>query len=451
MAIKVTRIRNGGNDWGELFGEALGQYLVHRYNEVQQGKADKRMAEAGFAQYDPEVSQEDIDAKEQAYRNEQGLDISGMDVRDAVGKQKQLYDDWGTKIAKWEAMKNDPKNEAMVSKLAEQIAFGRGQQDSAHERANALRELGARHGVDMTGYTANDARTGAPAVGNGYLVTDADLGYDSKAQREALERAIRDERHNQYLRNFNQTDYLAQAEKEARHMLPAAREAYLERANNYATGMQEQRNAMIQKEQQGQLANGLLESGMPMAAIMVNAGVPMDEVLKYTNPKVVDLGGEHVIYRGAGNEPVSLPNSVSPNTAFTTQAGLAKEEARLKQNAALKNAELQLRSRRLDDDKNDGWNKLAANYYEILSGQDRDTLTDAQRTFADKYEEDMLQENADRAYGEVAHKLDAVMKSDSMSDWTSDEKKQALEAFFDKNQVPEEMRAALRERYFRDK
>ena len=60
MGIKVYRLSNGGNNWQDFFGQALGYYLGNRLNEIQENRAQKAYDAAGYGKTSADPTDDEV-------------------------------------------------------------------------------------------------------------------------------------------------------------------------------------------------------------------------------------------------------------------------------------------------------------------------------------------------------------------------------------------------------
>ena len=166
MGIKVYRLSNGGNNWQDFFGQALGYYLGNRLNEIQENRAQKAYDAAGYGKTSADPTDDEVSSLMNSELAAQHMDGAGMDARDYINSRKNLWGESQAEIdknkkalagldEKGDDYKKSDDYKAQKDEIA--IALQQANQDIYHKQAEHVRELAKQRGWDLNGYGADDA------------------------------------------------------------------------------------------------------------------------------------------------------------------------------------------------------------------------------------------------------------------------------------------------------
>ena len=168
MGIKVYRLSNGGNNWQDFFGQALGYYLGNRLNEIQENRAQKAYDAAGYGKTSADPTDDEVSSLMNSELAAQHMVGAGMDGADYINSSKKL---WGVSQAeidknqkalagldeKGDDYKKSADYKAQKDEIEKAIALQQANQDIYHKQAEHVRELAKQRGWDLNGYGADDA------------------------------------------------------------------------------------------------------------------------------------------------------------------------------------------------------------------------------------------------------------------------------------------------------
>lgn len=168
MGIKVYRLSNGGNNWQDFFGQALGYYLGNRLNEIQENRAQKAYDAAGYGKTSAEPTDDEVSNLMNSELAAQHMDGAGMDARDYINSRKNLWGESQAEIdknkkalagldEKGDDYKKSEDYKAQKDEIEKAIALQQANQDIYHKQAEHVRELAKQRGWDLSGYGADDA------------------------------------------------------------------------------------------------------------------------------------------------------------------------------------------------------------------------------------------------------------------------------------------------------
>lgn len=168
MGIKVYRLSNGGNNWQDFFGQALGYYLGNRLNEIQENRAQKAYDAAGYGKTSADPTDDEVSSLMNAELAAQHMDGAGMDARDYINSRKNLWGESQAEIdknqkalagldEKGDDYKKSADYKAQKEEIEKAIALQQANQDIYHKQAEHVRELAKQRGWDLNGYGADDA------------------------------------------------------------------------------------------------------------------------------------------------------------------------------------------------------------------------------------------------------------------------------------------------------
>lgn len=168
MGIKVYRLSNGGNNWQDFFGQALGYYLGNRLNEIQENRAQKAYDAAGYGKTSADPTDDEVSNLMNSELAAQHMDGAGMDARDYINSRKNLWGESQAEIdknqkalagldEKGEDYKKSADYKAQKDEIEKAIALQQANQDIYHKQAEHVRELAKQRGWDLNGYGADDA------------------------------------------------------------------------------------------------------------------------------------------------------------------------------------------------------------------------------------------------------------------------------------------------------
>lgn len=168
MGIKVYRLSNGGNNWQDFFGQALGYYLGNRLNEIQENRAQKAYDAAGYGKTSADPTDDEVSNLMNSELAAQHMDGAGMDARDYINSRKNLWGESQAEIdknkkalagldEKGDDYKKSDDYKAQKDEIEKAIALQQANQDIYHKQAEHVRELAKQRGWDLNGYGADDA------------------------------------------------------------------------------------------------------------------------------------------------------------------------------------------------------------------------------------------------------------------------------------------------------
>lgn len=168
MGIKVYRLSNGGNNWQDFFGQALGYYLGNRLNEIQENRAQKAYDAAGYGKTSADPTDDEVSSLMNSELAAQHMDGAGMDARDYINSRKNLWGESQAEIdknkkalagldEKGDDYKKSDDYKAQKDEIEKAIALQQANQDIYHKQAEHVRELAKQRGWDLNGYGADDA------------------------------------------------------------------------------------------------------------------------------------------------------------------------------------------------------------------------------------------------------------------------------------------------------
>lgn len=168
MGIKVYRLSNGGNNWQDFFGQALGYYLGNRLNEIQENRAQKAYDAAGYGKTSADPTDDEVSNLMNSELAAQHMDGAGMDARDYINSRKNLWGESQAEIdknkkalagldEKGDDYKKSADYKAQKEEIEKAIALQQANQDIYHKQAEHVRELAKQRGWDLNGYGADDA------------------------------------------------------------------------------------------------------------------------------------------------------------------------------------------------------------------------------------------------------------------------------------------------------
>lgn len=168
MGIKVYRLSNGGNNWQDFFGQALGYYLGNRLNEIQENRAQKAYDAAGYGKTSADPTDDEVSSLMNSELAAQHMDGAGMDARDYINSRKNLWGESQAEIdknkkalagldEKGDDYKKSEDYKAQKDEIEKAIALQQANQDIYHKQAEHVRELAKQRGWDLNGYGADDA------------------------------------------------------------------------------------------------------------------------------------------------------------------------------------------------------------------------------------------------------------------------------------------------------
>lgn len=168
MGIKVYRLSNGGNNWQDFFGQALGYYLGNRLNEIQGNRAQKAYDAAGYGKTSADPTDDEVSSLMNSELAAQHMDGAGMDARDYINSRKNLWGESQAEIdknqkalagldEKGDDYKKSADYKAQKEEIEKAIALQQANQDIYHKQAEHVRELAKQRGWDLNGYGADDA------------------------------------------------------------------------------------------------------------------------------------------------------------------------------------------------------------------------------------------------------------------------------------------------------
>lgn len=341
MGIKVYRLSNGGNNWQDFFGQALGYYLGNRLNEIQENRAQKAYDAAGYGKTSADPTDDEVSSLMNSELAAQHMDGAGMDARDYINSRKNL---WGESQAEIDKNKKalaglDEKGDdykAQKDEIEKAIALQQANQDIYHKQAEHVRELAKQRGWDLNGYGADDAYnssriTTAPgevptpkvpqgisiqqpldekgiinrlagqmsangtgnismppeaqnvvnALTNKYQLSYSDLGVDEKALRNAAINDLRRKKELELMQNFDPIKARAAARKAAGAIYsPERKQAFLDEKEREIAAMQDKINKYKETVAMQKVAPTFATVNQPLAALLQNHLIDKAGILK---------------------------------------------------------------------------------------------------------------------------------------------------------------------------
>lgn len=341
MGIKVYRLSNGGNNWQDFFGQALGYYLGNRLNEIQENRAQKAYDAAGYGKTSADPTDDEVSNLMNSELAAQHMDGAGMDARDYINSRKNL---WGESQAEIDKNKKalaglDEKGDdykAQKDEIEKAIALQQANQDIYHKQAEHVRELAKQRGWDLNGYGADDAYnssriTTAPgevptpkvpqgisiqqpldekgiinrlagqmsangtgnvsmspeaqnvvnALTNKYQLSYSDLGLDEKALRNAAINDLRRKKELELMQNFDPIKARAAARKAAGAIYsPERKQAFLDEKEREIAAMQDKINKYKETVAMQRVAPIFATVNQPLAGLLQNHLIDKKDIPK---------------------------------------------------------------------------------------------------------------------------------------------------------------------------
>lgn len=336
MGIKVYRLSNGGNNWQDFLGQALGYYLGNRLNTIQENRAQKAYEEAGFGNKNLDPTDDEVTKAVQNDLESRDMGGVGMDARDYIGKQKY---NWGVAQSKIDDYKKelgglDSQREdyaAQRERIEKAIAEQQAKQGFYHDQAERVRGLANQRGWDLTGYGSGDAYNSrrvttapgqmvAPTVPQGinigqpldekgiinklagqmnvtsgtaplspeaqnvmnsltdkYKLSFSDLGLDEDTLRNAARADLRNKKELEQMQNFDADKARAAAKKAAGNIyIPEQRQKFLDAKEKEIGAMQDKINKYNNARKVQALAAPLSQVNQFAAALAIYGMLPTD-------------------------------------------------------------------------------------------------------------------------------------------------------------------------------